>query len=275
MQWTDELGQAGDLSTLPAPVTELAVGSLATWVTGPYEASLAPDETRLETTIRADWTGTNNERLADPQTASSAAGIIISHPPGPAVSLTVSDLRSADAAVSPGADADLIAFGLTAAGRLPVLVTGFRLDSDIEHSGSGTVELAALLESLAVMLGGSELASDAIIGADGVALTLTAPLVVPAGDTAAVTIQATTSPSLAQQLAGGVLASAGLAVAVRARRQQLLLVAAILLILASCSGGRTPQPTIRFSVQLSGVTSNSEAVPAGLPLPGPTISVTY
>ncbi|MFA7461134.1 MAG: hypothetical protein WCY60_09065 [Trueperaceae bacterium] len=270
-EWSGPDGATGDLSTLTVPLTELAAGASATWVTGPHTAVVDEGFTRVVLPLGAAWQAGNPERTDELLLDTSPATITINKNQV----LTATPTTLADTTVTPGGSADLLAFDLESTGVATTQVTAFELTATVDVDTGTDVDVEALLSSLSVLVDGATVASSAAYTGDSVVLTLATPLAIDSGTTAAITVRATTSNTLPQFLAAGALAFAGLGLSLRSRRRQLLALAAVMVIaLAACSSP-APKRNVTFSVQLTEVMSDAGNAVTGVPLTGPEIAVTY
>ena len=103
----------------------------------------------------------------------------------------------------------------------------------------------------------------------------TAPLTIPPGGNVLVTVRASTRTSLAPGVAAGLLALAGLGVALRCRKHLLAVSTLLLLVVAACSAPAATGAEVKLTAKLVEVHSNTNQVPVGLPASGPDITVEY
>lgn len=263
--WEDSLGSTGALSTLPSPLTALAAGESATWVSGTHAVGTA-----RELTLTADWLASNDERAADRQVASSSARVEALR------QLSVAPVAVDASTVVAGTSTDVISFGLSSTGLAQVNVTGLELAMTSSSTGGSPVGAQTLLNVVSVLLDDQPVGATPSFSDDGISIALAAPLTLAPGESVMVTVRASTRTALAPTVAAGLLVFAGLGVAMRSRRRQLLAVSAVLLmVLAACTPTGATATEVKLTAKLVEVPSDAHELPAGLPASGPEITVTY
>ncbi|MFA5593813.1 MAG: hypothetical protein WDA15_00875 [Trueperaceae bacterium] len=223
-----------------------------------------------ELTLTADWLASNDERSADRQVAASSARIEALR------QLSVAPVALDAATVAAGTSTDIISFGLSSTRLAQVNVTGLEMAMNPTSGGSSPVSAQAPLNVVSVLADGQVVGATPSFTDDGISIALAAPLALAPGESVMVTVRASTRTALAPTMAAGLLAFAGLGVALRSRRRQLLAVSVVLLmVLAACTPtGATPKD-VKLMATLVEVQSDAHELPAGLPASGPDITVKY